>query len=64
MIFPLWWRPQLFADLSPDILSIQMNTITCTATEKTENNLIDDIRPKIWIRISFLGKQLKTHSIN
>ena len=27
------------------------------ATGLTENEMTDDIRPKIWIRISFLGKQ-------
>ena len=28
-----------------------------TATEKIGNDLIDDIRPKIWTRMPFLGKQ-------
>ena len=53
MVSPLMCRPQLFADLSPNIMSIQTNTIT-QQREKTENDLIEDIKPKIWIRVPFL----------
>ena len=37
--------------------NVNSNEHNHTATEKTENDLIDDIRPKIWIRVPFLGKQ-------
>ena len=53
MVSPLMCGPQLFADLSPNIMSIQTNTIT-QQREKTENDLIEDIKPKIWIRVPFL----------
>ena len=56
MVSPLMCGPQLFSELSLNIMSIQTNTIT-QLREKIGNDLIDDIRPKIWTRMPFLGKQ-------
>ena len=56
MVSSLMCRTQLFADLSLNII-VNSNEQNHTVTEKTENDLIDDIRPEIWFRIPFLGKQ-------
>ena len=38
--------------------NISSNRHNHTAMDKTENDLIDDIRPKIWIRVLFWESRL------
>ena len=57
MVSPLMGGPQINYLQTLAQIYVNSNEYNHTTTEKTENDLIHDIRPKIRVRVPFLGKQ-------